>query len=153
MEAARSNRVTVGIYGEQAPTFLPRTLAEGEAAVAALLGPVIAYDEETDSELMHSLEVYFDANRSWQEGASRLGIHKQTLVYRIRRIEELTGRKLGDIQDQTELYLALKTWQMLHPGTSLALSYDGGPPTGESTPGRPELGFGGRHSRDHERRE
>ncbi len=113
MEAARSNRVTVGIYGEQTPTFLPRTLAEGEATVAALLGPVIAYDEETDSELMHSLEVYFGANRSWQEGASRLGIHKQTLVYRIRRVEELTGRKLGDIRDQTELYLALRTWQLL----------------------------------------
>jgi purine catabolism regulator len=57
--------------------------------------------------------VYFDANRSWQEGANRLGIHKQTLVYRIRRIEELTGRKLGDIKDQTEMYLALRTWQLL----------------------------------------
>jgi purine catabolism regulator len=113
MEAARSNRVPVGVYGEQTPTFLPRTVSEGEAAVAALLGPVIAYDEETDSELMHSLEVYFDANRSWQEGANRLGIHKQTLVYRIRRIEELTGRKLGDIKDQTEMYLALRTWQLL----------------------------------------
>lgn len=113
VEAARSNRVTVCIYGEQSPTFLPRTVAEGEAVVAALLGPVITYDEESDSELMHSLEVYFDSNRSWQRGADRLGIHKQTLAYRMRRVEALTGRRLSEIQDQTELYLALKTWQRL----------------------------------------
>ncbi|HUW78607.1 MAG TPA: PucR family transcriptional regulator ligand-binding domain-containing protein [Candidatus Nanopelagicaceae bacterium] len=112
-EAARSDRRSVSIYSEQSAMFFPRTVAEGEAAVANVLGPVLAYDIKNDSELMHSLETYFETNRSWQDGADRLGIHKQTLVYRIRKIEQLTGRKLRDIADQTDLYLALRTWQSL----------------------------------------
>jgi purine catabolism regulator len=113
LETARSNGRTVVFYGEESPMFLPRTVGEGEAVVASVLGPLIAYDEANESELTRSLEVYFEAGRSWQEGASRLGIHKQTLVYRIRRIEELTGRRLADMDDQTSLYLALRTWKMI----------------------------------------
>lgn len=113
LEAARSSAEPVVVYGENAPMFLPRTVAEAEAAVAALLGPVIDYDQQHDSQLLRSLEVYFETGRSWQEGASRLGVHKQTLVYRMRRIEELTGRRLADMDDQTHLYLALRTWQLM----------------------------------------
>jgi PucR family transcriptional regulator, purine catabolism regulatory protein len=57
--------------------------------------------------------VFLDCNRSWKEGSDRLGVHRQTLVYRMRRVEELTGRKLSSLQDQTDLYLALKTLRML----------------------------------------
>lgn len=113
LEASRSNEEPVVVYGENAPMFLPRTVAEAEAAVAAVLGPVIEYDQQNDSQLLRSLEAYFETGRSWQEGASRLGVHKQTLVYRMRRIEELTGRRLADMDDQTSLYLALRTWQLL----------------------------------------
>lgn len=116
LETARSTQQPVVLYGEEPPLFLPRTVAEGEAAVQAVLGPVLAYDEETDSQLLRSLEVYFDTGRSWQEGASRLGIHKQTLVYRMRRIEELTGTRLADMEDQTRLFLALKTLRLLRAG-------------------------------------
>lgn len=113
METSRTSEVSVVVYGEQGPLFLPRTVAEGEAVVDALLGPVIAYDEANDSDLLRSLEVFFDVNKSWQEGAKHLGIHKQTLVYRIRRVEELTQRRLSNLQDQTDLYLALRTLRML----------------------------------------
>jgi purine catabolism regulator len=92
-EAARSDRRSVSVYSEQSAMFFPRTVAEGEAAVANVLGPVLAYDVKNDSELMHSLETYFEANRSWQDGADRLGIHKQSSLLaencatsRIRRI-------------------------------------------------------------------
>lgn len=112
-EAARSEGRTVVVYGEQSPTFLPRTVVEGEAAVARILGALIAYDEESGSQLVHSLRVFLDSNRSWKEGASRLGIHRQTLMYRMGRVEELTGRDLQNFQDQTDLYLALRTLQML----------------------------------------
>jgi purine catabolism regulator len=114
MEAARSEGRSVVVYGDQSPTFMPRTVAEGEAVVDWVLGPVIAYDAENDSRLLQSLEVFLDCNRSWKEGADRLGIHRQTLVYRMRRVEELTGRKLQTLQDQTDLYLALKTMRMLN---------------------------------------
>ncbi|BBC30513.1 hypothetical protein SGFS_018070 [Streptomyces graminofaciens] len=116
MEAARSEGRRVVMYGDQSAAFLPRTVAEGEAVVARILGPVIAYDADNDSQLMHSLEVFMDSNRSWKEGADRLGIHRQTLAYRMHRVEELTGRKLHSLQGQTELYLALQTMRMLNGG-------------------------------------
>jgi purine catabolism regulator len=116
MEAAGSERRSVVIYGDQSPTFMPRTVAEGEAVVDWVLGPLITYDTENDSRLLQSLEVFLDCNRSWKDGADRLGIHRQTLVYRMRRVEELTGRKLQSLEDQTDLFLALKTRRMLGGG-------------------------------------
>ena len=115
MESAGTTGANVVTYGAQGPLFLPRTVAEGEALVDAILGPLIAYDRANDSQLVRSLEVFFSAKKSWQEGARRLDIHKQTLVYRMRRVEELTGRQLSDLDDQTELYLALRTLRMLRP--------------------------------------
>lgn len=116
MESARAEGRSVVVYGEQSPMFLPSTVAEGEAVVARVLGPVIDYDTENDSQLLRSLEVFLTSDRSWKEAADSLGIHRQTLVYRIRRVEELTGRKLRILQDQTDLYLALKTLRMLNGG-------------------------------------
>ena len=71
-----------------------------------MLGPVIAYDEEHATELMHSLSVFLEENRAWQRSAERLHVHKQTLVYRMHRVEELTGRDLRSTADIVELWLA-----------------------------------------------
>ncbi|NEK87320.1 hypothetical protein GCU60_16385 [Blastococcus saxobsidens] len=117
MEASRSEGHRVVVYGEQVPAFMPRTVTEGAALVTRILGPLIAYDSENESQLVHSLRVFLDSNRSWKAGAERLGVHRQTLVYRMRRVEELTGRHLQSLPDQTDLYLALKTLQLLGGGS------------------------------------
>lgn len=113
LESARSAAVRTATYGAHGSYFMPSTVAEGEAAVRRLLGPIIEHDTEHGSNLLGSLQVYFEANRSWQEGARRLGIHKQTLVYRLKKIEALTGADLRDFGVQAELYLALRTRQLL----------------------------------------
>ncbi|MFD4327980.1 PucR family transcriptional regulator [Nocardioides sp. NPDC058538] len=113
LEGAQESGAQFAVYGSHGATFMPRTVAEGEAAVRRLLGPVIDYDAAHDTELIRSLRVYFAVNRSWQEGARRLGIHKQTLVYRIRKVEELTGADLREFGTQAELYLALRTLDLL----------------------------------------
>lgn len=113
VEASQSEGHSVVFYGEQAAAFMPRTVTEGAALVTRILGPLITYDSENDSQLVHSLRVFLDSNRSWKSSAERLGIHRQTLVYRMRRVEELTNRHLQSLQDQTDLYLALKTLQLL----------------------------------------
>lgn len=100
-------------YGERTAPFFPRSMAEAEEVVAQVLGTLIAYDQENDTELVRTLEVFFDSNRSWQEGSRQLGIHRQTLVYRIRRIEQLTDRDLNQFGSQAELYFAIRTWRML----------------------------------------
>jgi purine catabolism regulator len=57
---------------------------------------------------MESLRVFLAHNRSWQKAATALHVHKQTLVYRMRRVEELSGRKLDRTGDVSELWFALR---------------------------------------------
>ncbi len=93
--------------------FLPRTVREGEAAVSRVLGPLLDYDTEHDTTLVESLAVFFAAQRSWQAAAKELCVHKQTLIYRMRRVEEITGRRLSNLEDVVELHLALRTRDLL----------------------------------------
>jgi purine catabolism regulator len=99
-------------YGEATSLFVPRTLGEAEAAVKRVLGPLLAYDEEHATELVRSLVVFLEENRSWQRSAKRLHVHKQTLVYRMRRVEELTDRSLRSTADVVQLWLALEALQL-----------------------------------------
>ncbi len=73
-----------------------------------MLGPVLVYDASHDARLVESLRVFLEHNRSWQKAATALHVHKQTLVYRMRRVEELSGRKLNRTGDVCELWLALR---------------------------------------------
>ena len=89
-------------------TFLPSTRAAGEQAARRVLGPLLAYDEAKHSQLAASLRVFLEENRSWVRAAARLHLHKQTLVYRMERVEALTGRRLNSTADVAELWLALQ---------------------------------------------
>ena len=51
--------------------------------------------------------MFLRCNRSWQTAADELFIHKQTLVYRMRRVEEITGRKLSQTTAIAELWIAI----------------------------------------------
>ncbi|GAA1789625.1 hypothetical protein HC028_14535 [Planosporangium flavigriseum] len=88
--------------------FLPASLVECEEAARRCLGPLLEYDEAKGSQLVLSLRVFLEENRSWTRAASRLFVHKQTLVYRMDRVEELTGRNLGSTADVAELWMSLQ---------------------------------------------
>ncbi len=95
-------------FGDTHSLFGPRSIPEARIAVSRALGPVLAYDQEHESNLVGSLRAFLTCNRSWQRASEELFIHKQTLVYRMRRVEELTGYKLNDTADIAELWLALQ---------------------------------------------
>jgi PucR family transcriptional regulator, purine catabolism regulatory protein len=88
--------------------FLPGDRDDSRAAASRVLGRLMEYDDAHRAELVESLGVFLQENRSWQRAAARLHVHKQTLVYRMRRVEELTGRDLSDTADVAELWLALQ---------------------------------------------
>ncbi|XVQ13549.1 PucR family transcriptional regulator [Spirillospora sp. CA-255316] len=73
-----------------------------------LLGPLEEYDSVRQAELLHTLEVFLSCSGSWNRTATRLHVHVNTLRYRIRRIEELTGRDLGTLEDRVDFFLALR---------------------------------------------
>ena len=93
----------------------PRTVAEAERLVEQLLGPLRDYDAAHATELERTLRVFLEENRSWQRAAARLHVHKQTLVYRVRQVERLTGRSLSSTADVARLWIALEAAGRLAP--------------------------------------
>jgi hypothetical protein len=75
---------------------------------AGLLAPLLDYDREHGTELVRTLRVFLDCSGSWTKAADTIFVHVNSLRYRIRRVEELTGRDLGSLADQAALLLALR---------------------------------------------
>jgi purine catabolism regulator len=74
----------------------------------SLLSPIEQGEGHYGGELMRSLEAFIECNGQWEAAARRLFCHRHTLRYRIRKIEELTGRDLGSARDRIEFWLALR---------------------------------------------
>jgi len=75
---------------------------------ARLLGPLLAYDDRHRAELLPTLREFLACSGSWNACAAKMYVHVNTVRYRIRRIEELTGRDLSCLNDQVDFYLALQ---------------------------------------------
>ena len=73
-----------------------------------LLGPLQAYDERHHAELLPTLRQFLACSGSWNACAASMYVHVNTVRYRIRRIEELTGRDLSCLDDQVDFFLALR---------------------------------------------
>ncbi|MFF4617562.1 PucR family transcriptional regulator [Nonomuraea jabiensis] len=80
--------------------------AAAQAFAAALLAPLTAYGSRAD--LVESLRAYLDSNGHWDAAAQRVGVHRHTLRYRMKRVTELLGRDLDDPGVRAELWLALE---------------------------------------------
>jgi DNA-binding PucR family transcriptional regulator len=74
----------------------------------SVLGPIDDGEGQYGGELMRSLEVFLEENGHWERAAKRLYCHRHTLRYRIRRVEELTGRSLSGARDRIDFWLALR---------------------------------------------
>jgi len=73
-----------------------------------LLGPLRAYDDQHRAELLPTLREFLACSGSWNACAAKMYVHVNTVRYRIRRIEELTGRDLSRLDDQVDFFLALR---------------------------------------------
>jgi purine catabolism regulator len=78
-----------------------------------LLDPIEQTEGEYGGELLRSLEAFIENNGNWERAARQLYCHRHTLRYRIRKIEELTGRDLGRATDRIELWLALRARELV----------------------------------------
>ncbi len=78
-----------------------------------LLEPIEQTEGEYGGELLRSLEAFIENNGNWERAARQLYCHRHTLRYRIRKIEELTGRNLGRATDRIELWLALRAKELV----------------------------------------
>ena len=79
----------------------------------SVLGPIEQSEGYYGGELMRSLEAFIEENGQWERAAKRLFCHRHTLRYRIRRVEELTGRDLASARDRIEFWLALRGRELI----------------------------------------
>ena len=77
-----------------------------------VLGPVEAAEGEYGHELLRSLDAFIEHNGHWERAAAALYCHRHTLRYRIRRVEQLTGRDFSKARDRIEFWLALRGREM-----------------------------------------
>jgi len=100
-------------YEEASPLPALQSQEEAQALVSRVLGSLLEYDAANGSDLVHSLSAFLENHRSWQKCAQALNVHRQTVIYRMRRIEELTDRKLSETSDLAILWLALSAYAIL----------------------------------------
>ncbi|MFD0363427.1 PucR family transcriptional regulator [Nocardia sp. GCM10030253] len=86
---------------------------EAERMVRVRLGPLLALPREERTRLLETLEHWYGSGGSAVETGRRLYVHANTVRYRIRRIEELTGRSLNDPQAVLDLGAAVQALPVL----------------------------------------
>lgn len=77
------------------------------------LGQLVEHDERKQGDLIRTLNGFFEANGNLAKAAEALDVHRNTLVYRLERIAELTEMNLDDPDNRLILHLALKIQRVL----------------------------------------
>jgi purine catabolism regulator len=109
-EARRAHDVAVAevrtvVRYRSMPTIdlvLDRLAPSDARRLAALLEPL------RDDDLVETLRGFLAENGAWGAAAARLGVHRQTLAARVRRIEHITGLSMSSADDRAAAWLALR---------------------------------------------
>ncbi|WP_371644764.1 PucR family transcriptional regulator [Streptomyces mirabilis] len=107
--ARRRGRSLVEHEELAAGSVLPLLADDAVRAFAdGLLRPLNEHDATGRGDLVASLRAWLSRHGQWDAAAADLGVHRHTLRYRMRRVEEILGRSLDDPDVRMELWLALK---------------------------------------------
>jgi DNA-binding PucR family transcriptional regulator len=114
-EAREALEVAVASGGPRVIAFrdmlidsIVRTSRHADRILDETIGPVLRYDADKKSELLATLRAYVDSGFNLTKSAEVLHVHPNTVVYRLRRVKELTGRDPHVPDDLLALYLGLK---------------------------------------------
>jgi sugar diacid utilization regulator len=91
-------------------------LAELRSFAAEILGKLTGQERQRGAELLTTLACYFRENGSPQRTARSLHVHPNTVAYRIRRIQEITGIQLDNYRDRLMAQVALEIIDVLGGG-------------------------------------
>jgi purine catabolism regulator len=114
LEAARlqnGNAPEVASHRDLGAFQLLLSLQDDDALISycrGVLDPVEQGEGDYGDELLRSLDVFIEHNGHWEKAAAALYCHRHTLRYRIRRVEQLTGRDFSKARDRIEFWLALR---------------------------------------------
>ncbi len=89
-----------------------------EAFARRTLRPLLDHDRGHGSELLRTLRTFLEEDRVQRRAAARCFVHVNTIVYRVRRIEELLGKDLDDPSTVFDITLALRILDLLEPASA-----------------------------------
>ncbi|WP_030351695.1 PucR family transcriptional regulator [Streptomyces scopuliridis] len=116
--ARRRGRALVEHEELAAGSILPLLADDAVRAFAdGMLRALYEHDAKGRGDLVASLRAWLSRHGQWDAAAADLGVHRHTLRYRMRRVEEILGRSLDDPDVRMELWLALKTTASPVPST------------------------------------
>jgi sugar diacid utilization regulator len=109
--------------------------AELQRFYAETVEPLVAYDEQYETELVRTVEAFLDNDGNVAGTAQKLFTHRHTIRYRLERVRELSGLDVGSTDGREKLSLGLKAMRVL------GVAAPGGPATepgagGGRVPGR-----------------
>ncbi len=84
---------------------------EMQNIILSAITPVITYDRQRNMDLIGTFSAYNRYNGNVSQTARALNLHRQSLLYRLRKIESLTGLSLLDPDDLFLLELSIRTWE------------------------------------------
>ena len=91
----------------------------GQLRDSAIPGGLLRlFDLDRARVLIETLEVYLDEAGSVSKSIERLSVHRTSLYYRLGRIEEITGMRLGDGKDRLALHLGMKLARLVGIGAA-----------------------------------
>jgi sugar diacid utilization regulator len=77
------------------------------------VAPLVAYDDQYETELVRTLETFLDADGNVARTAERLFTHRHTIRYRLERVKELTALDVSSTDGRERLSLGLKAMRVL----------------------------------------
>jgi PucR family transcriptional regulator, purine catabolism regulatory protein len=77
-----------------------------------IIGPLAEYDRRHRGSLVETIDAYFQHHANVSQTAESLFIHRNTLLYRLERIQELTAQDIDQADMRLALQLALRLWQL-----------------------------------------
>jgi hypothetical protein len=80
---------------------------------AETVEPLVAYDEQYETDLLQTLETFLEADGNVAGTAQRLFTHRHTVYYRLERVRELTGLDVSSSDGREKLSLGLKAMRVL----------------------------------------
>ncbi|MCX4238252.1 PucR family transcriptional regulator [Streptomyces ortus] len=99
---------------EQLPAALVMSCPElGGALAERVLGPLLRLEPSDRDILLDTLAAWLDCDGSAQRASARLYCHRNTVLNRLKRCEQLTGRSLARPADMVEFSLALTARRLL----------------------------------------
>jgi sugar diacid utilization regulator len=87
--------------------------AELQRFFAETVEPLVAYDEQYETELLQTLDTFLEADGNVAGTAQRLFTHRHTIYYRLERVRELTGLDVSSSDGREKLSLGLKAMRVL----------------------------------------